>query len=162
MGFSQGEQLPRSSANSSISISTCAIPGLPEGIQVHSRWKRVKLWQFFVVQQPSRMGSTPGSNVTTVLPPWGLQNAKTKERRDKLTSRQFHPTNCHEGNTQGLEVKVRVAERRPIDPKCTSTYRQTNMTELGCPFMSATHSRLSCHVRRSLLCWLSFGVGHPK
>jgi hypothetical protein len=96
------------------------------------------------------------------LPPWDLQNAKTKERPDKLTSRQFRPTNCNEGNTQGLEVKVKVAERRPIDPSCTSTYRQTNMTELGCPCMSATHSRLSCPVRRSLLCCLSFEVGRPK
>ena len=70
------------------------LPGLPEVIQVHSRWKRVKLWQLFVVQQPLRMGSAPGSSVTTVLPPWVLQNGKTKERPDNLTSRQFRPTNC--------------------------------------------------------------------
>jgi hypothetical protein len=77
----------------------------------------------------------------------------------RMLKQKNDPTNCHEGNTQGLEVKVRVAERRPIDPRCTSTYRQT---WLNSAVPLCLPPIVGCHVRRSLLYWLSFGVGRPK
>jgi hypothetical protein len=71
----------------------------------------------------------PWSIVSTVLPPWDLQNAKTKERLDKLTSSQFHRTLYSNGHVTGQHAEARSESegggggQRLIDPRSTSTYR---------------------------------------